>query len=209
MFAHALALVAALLLVGHDPDRAWAGAPTDQLKAQIDRTVKILEDPELKRPGRQRDRRAAVRQVANEIFDFSETARRSLARHWAARSQAEREEFVQLFGDLLERSYISKIELYGGEKIRFVGEAVDPDGAIVRTRLVTKQDTEIPIDYRMHARGDRWLVYDVLIEGVSLISNYRTQFNKIITTSSYQELVKKMKTKQEEFLQEERRTSQR
>ncbi|PYM76830.1 MAG: organic solvent tolerance ABC transporter substrate-binding protein [Candidatus Rokuibacteriota bacterium] len=209
MFAHALALVTALLLVGHGPDRAWAGAPTDQLKAQIDRTVKILEDPELKKPGRQRDRRTAVRQVANEIFDFSETAKRSLARHWAARSQAEREEFVQLFGDLLERSYISKIELYGGEKIKFVGETTEPDGAIVRTRLVTRQDTEIPIDYRMHARGDKWLVYDVLIEGVSLISNYRTQFNKIITTSSYQELVKKMKSKQEEFIQEEKRTSQR
>ena len=209
MFAHALALVTALLLVGHGPDRAWAGAPTDQLKAQIERTVKILDDPELKKPGKQRDRRAAVRQVANDIFDFSETAKRSLARHWAARSQAEREEFVQLFGDLLERSYISKIELYGGEKIKFVGETIEPDGAIVRTRLVTRQDTEIPIDYRMHARGDKWLVYDVLIEGVSLISNYRTQFNKIITTSSYQELVKKMKSKQEEFIQEEKRTSQR
>jgi phospholipid transport system substrate-binding protein len=209
MFAHALALATALLLIGHGPDRAWAGAPTDQLKAQIDRTVKILDDPELKKSGRQRDRRAAVRQVANEIFDFAETAKRSLARHWAARSQAEREEFVQLFGDLLERSYISKIELYGGEKIKFVGETIEPDGAIVRTRLVTRQDTEIPIDYRMHARGDKWLVYDVLIEGVSLISNYRTQFNKIITTSSYQELVRKMKSKQEEFIQEEKRTSQR
>jgi phospholipid transport system substrate-binding protein len=209
MFAHALALATALLLVTHDPGRVWAGAPTDQLKSQIDRTIKILDDPELKKPGKQRDRRAAVRQVANDIFDFGETAKRSLARHWAARTQTERDEFVQLFGDLLERSYISKIELYGGEKIRFVGEAVDPDGAIVKTRLVTRQDTEIPIDYRMHARGDKWLVYDVLIEGVSLISNYRTQFNKIITTSSYQELVKKMKSKQEEFIQEEKRTSQR
>ncbi len=209
MFAHALALTTALLLVAPGPGRAWAGAPTDQLKAQIDRTVKILEDPELKKAGKQRERRAAVRQVANDIFDFSETAKRSLARHWAARSQTERDEFVQLFGDLLERSYISKIEFYGGEKIKFVGETTDPDGAIVRTRLVTKQDTEIPIDYRMHALGDKWLAYDVLIEGVSLISNYRTQFNKIITTSSYQDLVKKMKSKQEEFIQEEKRTSQR
>lgn len=209
MFAHALALAAALLLVAHAPVRVWAGPPTDQLKAQIDRTIKILEDPELKKPGRQRDRRLAVREVANDIFDFGETARRSLARHWAKRSPAERDEFVQLFSDLLEHSYISKIELYGGEKIRFVGEAVDGDGAIVKTRLVTKQDTEIPIDYRMHARGGKWLVYDVLIEGVSLVSNYRTQFNKIITTSSYQELVKKMKSKQEEFIQEEKRTSQR
>ena len=207
LVAHALAALLLVVLVG--PDRVWAGAPTDQLRAQIDRAVKILEDPELKKEGRLKDRRAAVRQVANDIFDFSETARRSLARHWAARTQAERDEFVQLFGDLLERSYISKIELYGGEKIRFVGETVDPDGAIVKTRLLTRQDTEVPIDYRMHARGDKWLVYDVLIEGVSLISNYRTQFNKIITTSSYQELVKKMKSKQEEFIQEEKRTSRR
>ncbi len=209
MFARTLALAAALLLVAPDLGKVWAGAPTDQLRGQINRTIKILDDPELKKPGKTRERRAAVRQVANDIFDFGETAKRSLARHWAARSQAERDEFVQLFADLLERSYISKIELYGGEKIRFVGEAVDPDGAIVKTRLITKQETEIPIDYRMHQRGDQWLVYDVLIEGVSLISNYRTQFNKIITTSSYQELVKKMKTKQEEFIQEEKRTSQR
>ncbi len=208
-FARALALATALLVILAGPGRVWAGAPTDQLRAQIDRAVKILEDPELKKDGKQRERRAAVRQVANDIFDFSETAKRSLARHWASRTQAERDEFVLLFTDLLERSYISKIELYGGEKIKFVGESVDPDGAIVRTRLVTKQGSEIPIDYRMHARGDKWLVYDVLIEGVSLISNYRTQFNKIITTSSYQELVKKMKTKQEEFLHEEKRTSQR
>jgi phospholipid transport system substrate-binding protein len=208
MLTRALVLAASLsLVVGPNP--AWAGAPTDQLRAQIDRTVKILDDPELKKDGRQRERRGAVRQVANDIFDFSETAKRSLARHWAPRTPAEREEFVQLFTDLLERSYISKIELYGGEKIRFVGEAVDTDGAVVRTRLVTKQGTEIPIDYRMLSRGDKWLVYDVLIEGVSLISNYRTQFNKIITTSSYQELVKRMKSKQEEFIQEEKRTSQR
>ena len=209
MFAQALTLAAALLLVAPGPGKVWAGAPTDQLRAQINRTIQILEDPELKKPGKTRDRRAAVHQVANDIFDFGETAKRSLARHWAARSQAERDEFVQLFADLLERSYISKIELYGGEKIRFVGEATDPDGAIVKSRLVTKTDTEIPIDYRMHLRGEKWLVYDVLIEGVSLVSNYRTQFNKIITTSSYQELVKKMKSKQEEFIQEEKRTSRR
>ena len=206
----ALALAALLLLSLAGPDRAWAGAPTDQLRAQIDRAVKILEDPELKKDGRQKDRRGAVRQVANDIFDFSETAKRSLARHWTPRTQAERDEFVGLFTDLLERSYISKIELYGGEKIQYVGEAIEGEGAVVRTKLLTKQGTEIPIDYRMLHRGDKWLVYDVVIEGVSLISNYRTQFNKIITTSSFQELMKKMKTKQDEFIGEEKqkRTSQ-
>ena len=206
--ARALVLAALLPMVLASPQRVWAGVPTDQLRAQIDKAVKILEDPELKK--KPVERRAAVRQVANDIFDFSETAKRSLARHWAPRTQAERDEFVSLFSDLLERSYIGKIELYGGEKIQFVGESVEGEGAVVRTKLITKQGTEIPIDYRMLHRGERWLVYDVVIEGVSLISNYRTQFNKIITTSSFQELIKKMKTKQEEFIGEDKqkRTSQ-
>jgi phospholipid transport system substrate-binding protein len=203
----AFALVVALVLVIGAAGQVWAGPPTDQLRAQIERVLKVLDDPELKKDGRLRDRRTAVRQIANEIFDFSETARRSLARHWAGRSQAERDEFVQLFSDLLERSYISKIELYGGEKITYAGDSIEGESALVRTKLLTKQGTEIPIEYRMLRRDDKWLVYDVVIEGVSLIANYRTQFNKIITTSSFQELVKKMKTKQEEFIQEEKKTS--
>jgi phospholipid transport system substrate-binding protein len=181
---------------------AAAGAPSDQLKTQIDRVLKVLDDPELKKEGKTKDRRTAVRKIANDIFDFGETARRSLGRHWQARTPAEREEFVQLFSDLLERSYISRVELYGGEKIHYLGDSVEPDQsqAKVQTKLITKSGSNIPIEYRMHRKGgDPWLVYDVIIEGVSLVANYRTQFNKIIQTSSYQELVKKMKTKQEEL----------
>jgi len=180
--------------------QAWAGAPTEQLKSSIDSVVQILEDPAMKSDARTKERRAAIRKVANDIFDFAETAKRSLARHWQNRADREREEFVKLFGDLLERSYISKIDLYGGEKINYLGDSVDGDVATVRTKIITKQDTEIPVDYRMLRRGDRWFVYDVSIEGVSLISNYRTQFNKIIQTTSYQELVRKMRVKQDEFL---------
>ena len=194
-------LAAGLLLLLGAP-RAWAGAPSDQLKTQIDRAVKVLDDLAGKKDTKVQERRAAVRKIANEIFDFGETAKRSLARHWTPRTPAEREEFVRLFADLLERSYISRIELYGGEKIAYVGETIDGDQAVVRTRLVTKQGTEIPVEYRLHLRDGKWLVYDVVIEGVSLIANYRAQFNKIITTSSYEELVKRMKTKQEEFLQD-------
>jgi phospholipid transport system substrate-binding protein len=180
---------------------AAAGVPSDQLRAHIDRVLKVLEDPELKKDARVRERRAAVRRIANDIFDFGETARRSLGRHWQGRTPAEREQFVQLFSDLLERSYISRVELYGGEKIQYLGDAVDGEQARVLTRLLTKNGGDIPIEYRMHRRdGDRWLAYDVVIEGVSLVANYRTQFNKIIQTSSYQELVKKMKTKQEELV---------
>jgi phospholipid transport system substrate-binding protein len=178
---------------------ARAGAPLDQLRGQIDRVLKVLEDPELKKNGSSPARRAAVRRIADDIFDFQETAKRSLARHWQPRTPAEREEFVRLFADLLERSYISKIELYGGEKIAYLSDSVDGDGATVRTKIVAKGGTEVPVDYRMLKRGERWLVYDVIIEGVSLVANYRTQFNKIIQTSSYAELVKKMKIKQDEL----------
>ena len=189
---------------------ATAGGPAEQLRGQVDRVLKTLEDPDLKKDGKAKERRVAVRKIAEDIFDFSETAKRSLGRHWAGRTPAERGEFVALFSDLLERSYLSKLEVYGGEKIAYGAEAIDGDQATVRTKIVTKQGSEIPIDYRMLRKGDRWLVYDVMIEGVSLVSNYRTQFNKIIQTSSYQELVKKMKTKQEEFLDEgAKRTSQR
>jgi phospholipid transport system substrate-binding protein len=181
------------------PLAALAGAPTEQLRTQVDRVLKLLDDPALKAPDKARERRVAVRKVADDIFDFGETARRSLGRHWAARTPQEREEFVKLFGDLLERSYISKIELYGGEKIQYVGDKVDGDTALVQSKLLTKTGSEVPIEYRMLRKGERWLVYDVVIEGVSLVANYRTQFNKIIQTSSFQDLVKKMKTRQEEL----------
>lgn len=194
-----LALLAALPLLVVRP--AAAATPMEQLRADIDRVIKTVEDPELRKQGRVKERRAAVRKIANQIFDFSETAKRSLGRHWQARTPAEREEFTQLFADLLERSYISKIELYGGEKIAYAGESVDGDQAVVHTRILTKQGSEVPVDYRMlkHSNDGRWQVYDVIIEGVSLVSNYRTQFNKIIQTSSFRDLVKKMKAKQEEL----------
>ena len=178
---------------------AMAGAPLEQLKTQVDRVLKVLDDSELRREGRVKERAAAVRKIANEIFDFGETARRSLGRHWQARTAAEQTEFVELFSDLLERSYLSKIELYGGEKIQYTGDKIEGDQASVMSKLLTKTNTEVPIEYRMLKKGERWLVYDVIIEGVSLVSNYRTQFNKIIQTSSYQELLKKMKSKQEEL----------
>jgi phospholipid transport system substrate-binding protein len=179
---------------------AVAGVTTDQLKGAIDRVVKTVEDPSLKGQDKVLERRRAVRKIANDIFDFAEIARRSLARHWAPLTDKQREEFVMLFADLLERSYISKIELYGGEKILYTSERLDGDSATVSTRIMTKNGTDVPIDYRMLKRGDRWLVYDVSIEGVSLVSNYRTQFNKIIQTASFNELVQKMRTKQDELM---------
>jgi len=183
---------------------AAAGVPTDQLRGAVDRVLKTLDDPSFKGADKVADRRVAVRKIANEIFDFGEIAKRSMARHWQPLSEAQRTEFVGLFADLLERSYISKIETYGGEKIQYTAEKIDGDYATVSTRIVTKNGTEVPVDYRMKKGGDRWLVYDVSIEGVSLVSSYRTQFNKIIQTSSYNQLVSKLKNKQDELLAEDK-----
>ncbi|PYM94228.1 MAG: organic solvent tolerance ABC transporter substrate-binding protein [Candidatus Rokuibacteriota bacterium] len=182
------AIVAGLLLLIAAP--AWAG-PTDQLREYTDKVIKVLDDPALAST----DRRAAVRKVALEAFDSTETAKRVLARHWQARTPAERDEFIQLFADLLERTYITRINDYGGEKVKYVGESVDGDLAIVRARILTKNGTEVPVESRMVLRGDRWLIYDIVIENVSLIANYRSQFDRIVRTSSYEELVRRLKTK--------------
>jgi phospholipid transport system substrate-binding protein len=192
-----LVLLAFAALLAARP--AAAGAPTDQLKGAIDRVVRTLEDPSLRGADRSAERRTAVRRVADDIFDFNEIARRALARHWQQLNDKQRAEFVGLFSDLLERSYLSKIETYGGEKIQYVGERIDGDTASVSTRIVTKSGTEVPVDYRMLKKADRWLVYDVNIEGVSLVSNYRTQFNKIIQTGSYNDLVQKLRAKHDEL----------
>ncbi len=176
---------------------ARAGLPTDQLKGSIQRVIQIIQDPGLKADTRAAERRDRIRSVADQIFDFGEIARRALARHWLPLSDPQRKEFVSLFSDLLERSYVARIEQYGGEKILYASERVDGDVATVGTRIVTKTGTEVPVDYRMARRGDRWLVYDVNIEGVSLVSNYRTQFNKIIQTESFAELMRRLKSKQE------------
>ncbi len=178
---------------------AWAGVPTDQLKVSVDQVIRILEDPALKSEAKAQERRAAIRKEADKIFDFEETAKRALAKHWQSLGEKDRQEFVSVFSDLLERSYISKIQRYTGEKITYAGDSIDGDVATVKTRFATKQGTEVPVDYRMLKRGDRWLVYDVNVEGVSLVANYRTQFNKIIQTASYQELITKMKNSQGEF----------
>ncbi|MBI1894563.1 MAG: ABC transporter substrate-binding protein [Candidatus Rokubacteria bacterium] len=181
---------------------AHAGEATDQLRTAIDQVLKILEDPGLKKPENAKERRAQLRKTAETIFDYKETSKRALARHWAERNPEEREEFVALFADLLERAYMGKIEQYGGEKISYVSEVVEGDLATVKTKILTKSKQEVPVDYRMLKSGGRWLIYDVIIEGVSLIGNYRNQFNRIIQTSSCGELVNRMKTRQDELLEE-------
>ena len=181
-------IVAFVLGLGMD---AWAGAPTDQVRSYTDRVLKVLEDPALTQP----QRREAVRTLAAEAFDTTETAQRALGVHWQQRTPAEREQFVKLFANLLEQTYVSRIDEYGGEHLEYVGEQVDGDKATVRARIITSKGTEVAVESRVIQKGDRWLIYDILIENLSLISNYRSQFDRVIRTSSYGELVKRLQAR--------------
>jgi phospholipid transport system substrate-binding protein len=199
---NALVLALAALVTLGSAGLVSAGAPTEQLRGYTEAVQKVLDDPALKTPERRQERRSAVRKLASEVFDVQETARRALGPHWQKVSPAEREEFVQVFADLLERTYISKIDLYGGEKLQYIAEAVDGDRAVVKAKVLTKQGTEVPVEARMLKGADRWLIYDIAIENISLINNYRAQFDQIIRKQSFAELLNRLKTKRDDFLDE-------
>lgn len=175
---------------------AFAGVPTDQLRQHVDQVLKVVSDPVLQ--GKTEERRAAIRKIAENIFDYPDSARRALGPHWNARSPQERQEFSRLFADVLDRAYVGKIDLYQGEKVRYAGETIDGNEATVKTRIITLKGSEVPVDYRLHLKDGRWLVYDVIIEGVSLVANYRTQFNKVVQTESYDALVQRLRAKDPE-----------
>jgi len=175
-----------------------AGEPTDQIKQTTDKILSIITNPALKPPSKTPEREKLIRQAVDERFDWEEMARRALATHWAKRTLEERKEFVRLFADLLERTYKKKVEDYSGEKVLYEGETKDGDYASVKVKIVSKKNKDIPVEYRLKKEGNDWFVYDVSIEGVSLVNNYRTQFNSIIVQSSYENLIKRLRDKAEE-----------
>ncbi len=172
-----------------------AGEPTDQVKQTVDAVLEVLRNKELKKPEKTEQRRASIRAIVDERFDFEEMAKRSLAQHWRRRTPEERKEFVSLFTDLLENAYIRKIEKYEDEKILYGEERIEGDYATLKTQVVTRKEVRIPIEYRLLRKGVKWEVYDVVIEGVSLVNNYRNQFNSILSSGTYEELVRRIKNK--------------
>ena len=190
------AALTALALAGP----AWAGppegpaagarsTPTEDLRRQTDRVLDVLQAPNLTPAAR----RAAVRDLATESFDLGETARRALGAHWQALTPAEREEFVGVFRDFLEQTYVARIDEYGGERLEYLAERVDGDAAVVKAQIVTRSGLTVPVQSRVHRRDGRWRIYDVVIGNASLVGNYRSQFDQIIRTSSYDELIRRLK----------------
>ena len=171
----------------------------DEVKRVVDEVVRIVSDPELKKPQKESQRRQQLKSSIGRIFDYGEMAQRSLATHWKERTPAERKEFVSLFETLLQNSYAGKIESYHNEKIVYLGESVEGDHAEVKSKVIAPKGDEYSLDYRLLNKGGKWMVYDVVIEGVSLVSNYRGQFNRIINNQGYPELLKKLRAKSEEI----------
>ena len=187
--------VAAWLMVA-SAMAATASSPRAVVQTAVTRVVAVLQEDlataHLDRP-RGDIRRAEIRRIATDLFDFDEMARRTLTRHWNSRTPEEQAEFVELFTDLLERSYVARIEQWSGERILYTGESVDGQYATVRSKIVTRRRAEIAIDYRLLMRDGRWRAYDVLLDGVSFVATFRSEFDRIIQQSSYAGLVDKLR----------------
>jgi phospholipid transport system substrate-binding protein len=189
-----IVLIAFICIFGTTP--AYASI-TNEVKSTVDEVVKIVSNKETGKNAQ--ERRQALKQAISVIFDYSEMAKRSLGKYWNERTPTERKQFVDLFETLLENSYGNKIESYNGEKIEYINEAVDGGYAEVRSRILTHLNDEFSLDYKLINENGKWKVYDLVIEGVSLVSNYRGQFSRIISEHGYKELLHKLQTTSKEI----------
>lgn len=194
--------VVGIVMLGLAAGIAAAGEPLEKIRETVDAVLAVLEDETLQAPEGRELRRQKLRQAVYQRFGFEEMARRALGRHWRDLSADQQQEFVGLFSDLLERSYVGKIESAGaGSKVEYTRETADEDGfASVLSVITSRLDSQIEVEYRLLQRNGNtpWEVYDVVIEGVSLINNYRSQFNNIIHRTSYDGLVNQLRLKQEQ-----------
>ena len=185
-------LVAFLLRARNE---ARAGEPLDLVKTAVDKAIQVLRDPQLKTSEKKKERLERLKEVIDPIFDYEEIARRSLGRHWRRRTPAEQEEFAQLFRAFLERIYSDKVGLYEGEKIVFGRETVDGDFAQVESIVINAKKEQAAVVYRLWRSDGKWKVYDAVVENISIINNYRAQFDRVISKSSYEDLKKMLKDK--------------
>src|SRR5713226_434218 len=176
---------------------AKGGVPTDQIKATVDKALVVLRDPRFKAAAKAKERRDQLKQILFARFDFNEMAKRALGADWRRRTSTEQEEFVHLFTDLLERAYTETIESYTDEKIVYISEKLDGTFAEVASKILTSKGEEFSINYKAHLLGGEWRVYDVVAENISMVNNFRSQFSRVIANSSYEELVRRLKSKAE------------
>jgi phospholipid transport system substrate-binding protein len=180
------------------PLTVMAGEPTERIRIVSDRLISIISDSALLAPEMAEKREQMIMETVNSVFDWEEFSRRALARHWAKRTDQEKREFVSLFGRLVKSAYMGKTRQYSDVSVQFTDEKIEGAYSKVSTNVITSSGTQIPFEYRMIKKNGTWWVYDVYIEGVSLVNNYRSQFNSILARSSYEDLVKRLKEKVDE-----------
>ena len=188
-------MLALLLLVFNVPALALAGEPTDQIRQTTEKILAIVQAPALKGTDKDEERQKQMKKAVDERFDWATMARSAIGKNWRDLSEAQRTEFTGLFSELIEKNYMSKVESYSGEKILYKGDKVDGTYGVVDVVIVTLRGTDIPVSYRLLKKGTEWLVYDVSIEGVSMVNNYRSQIGAILNSSSYDNLIVKIKAK--------------
>lgn len=186
-----LLVVAAVVAVG----RASGAGPMAHVKETTERILRVVSDPANKGEANDSKRRKLVREIVDERFDWAEMAQRSLARNWRKADGNQQQRFVVLFGDLLEQNYMSKIESYSGEEVMYDEEKIDGDYGQASIRIITGEGTEIPVTYRLRDIEGRWLVYDISVAGVSLVNNYRSQFNSLLRSMSFDKMLERLEKK--------------
>jgi len=174
------------------------GTPTDAMRTTVSQALGVLQDEDLKKSERTNERVARLKEIADLRFDYAEMAKRSLGGQWGRLGEGERQEFVDLFTEFLTATYVDKIHTYSGEEVRFLNERLDGDYAEVKSIMVGKK-TEIPLDYRLMMKDGEWKAYDVVVDGTSMVQNYRSQFAAILRSSSYEQLVHMLREKVAQF----------
>jgi len=193
----AAAALAALVVAASPVSGAAAAAagPQEHIRNATDKILAVLKDPALKAAEKKEERRRAMIAAVDECFNWPDMAQRALARHWQPRTPAERKEFVPLFTELVRHTYMANVEGYTGEQVLYKGERIDGAYARVNVVIVTRTNVEVPVEYSVKRYDGKWLVYDVAVEGVKLVNNYRTQFASMLNSTSYPQFIEKLKAK--------------
>lgn len=177
------------------PLSAFAGAPLETVKGNVDKVLEVLRDPALKAESAKKVKKDKIRAISEKMFDFGELSKRTLARNWSKLNPAQQKEFIELYTSLLEDAYADKITAYTDEKIIFGKEVALTEKTVEVQSTVLRKTSEIPIYYRVILKDGSWRVYDVVIEGISLINNYRSQFREILINKPPESLLETLKKK--------------
>ena len=190
-------LRSAALFIVCTASAAFAGEPFDLVKSTIENALVILREPKPNSTEKKQERIDRLKAVINPVFDYDEMARRTLAAHWRRRTPAEQEEFSKLFRAFLEKVYSDRVDLYGNERIVLGRETIDQDYAEVESKIIGAKGDENPLIYRLRRVDGKWKVYDAVVDNISIVNNYRSQFDRVITKSSYEGLKKMLREKAE------------